>query len=106
MFYELRQYRIKKGKMRQWVRLMEESIIPWQVACGMVISASFTVEEDDCQYVWLRRFASEAERKRLYARVYNSRQWKKLIAPQVDRLLDRESIVVTRLIPTPKSVLQ
>ena len=106
MFYELRRYTIRKGKMKQWVRLMGEEIIPFQVSMGMVISGSFTAEEDDTLYVWLRRFASEAERKRLYAKVYGSAQWKKVIGPKVEALLDMSSIVVNRLVPTAKSVLQ
>ena len=106
MFYELRRYTIRKGKMKQWVKLMEEEIIPFQVSMGMVISGSFTAEEDQTLYIWLRRFASEAERKRLYARVYGSAHGKKAIAPKVEPLLDVPSIVVERLVPTAKSVLQ
>jgi hypothetical protein len=106
MFYELRRYTIRKGKMRQWEKLMEQEIIPFQTSMGMVISGSFTVEEDETLYIWLRRFASEAERKRLYARVYGSAHWKKVIEPKVPPLLDIPSIVVERLAPTAMSVLQ
>jgi hypothetical protein len=106
MFYELRQYRIRKGKMREWVRLMEREIIPFQVARGMVIAGSFVDEESPTHYVWLRRFKNEAERKRLYERVYDTEQWKSVIAPKVDKLLDRTSITVTRIVPTSRSVLQ
>ena len=106
MFYELRQYRIRKGKMKEWVKLMESEIIPFQVARGMVIAGSFVDEENASHYIWLRRFKSEAERKRLYERVYDTEHWKTVIAPQVDKMLDRSAIVVTRIVPTPKSVLQ
>jgi hypothetical protein len=37
MFFELRQYRIKDGKRDQWVRFMEDKVIPFQVERGMVI---------------------------------------------------------------------
>lgn len=106
MFYELRQYGIRRGKIKDWVKLMETEIIPFQVSRGMVVAGSFTVEGDPSRYVWLRRFKSEAERKRLYARVYNSIQWKKVISPKIDKLLDRSSIVVTRIVPTGASVIQ
>ena len=106
MFYELRRYTVHKGKMKQWVKLMEEEIIPFQTSMGMVISGSFTVEKSDTLYIWLRRFASEAERKRLYAKVYGSAHWKKVIDPKVRSLLDIPSIVVERLAPTAISVLQ
>ena len=62
-FYELRRYRVRPGRMDEWVRYMEEVIIPFQVARGMVIAGSFRGEEDDSTYVWLRRFESEAERE-------------------------------------------
>jgi hypothetical protein len=106
MFYELRQYRIHKGKMKQWVKLMEGMIIPFQVSLGMVVAGSFTCEDDPDLYVWMRRFRSEAERKKLYAKVYGSEHWKKVVAPLVDQLLDRKAIVVKRIVPTAKSVLQ
>ena len=30
-FYELRQYKIKPGKMEEWLKIMEGEIIPFQV---------------------------------------------------------------------------
>ena len=106
MFYELRQYRIKKGKMGQWVKLMEQEILPFQVSQGMVVAGSFTAPDDPTLYIWFRRFASEAERKKLYAKVYGSRHWKDTLRPKVEKVLDMSAIVVTRIVPTPKSVLQ
>ncbi len=105
-FYELRRYRVRPGKMDDWVRCMEEVIIPFQVARGMVIAGSFRGEQDDSTYVWLRRFESEAERERLYAEVYESNEWKQEISPRVGELIDRSAIEVTRLVATPKSVLR
>ena len=105
MLYELRQYRIKKGKMKQWVKLFEEEIVPLQVAKGMVIAGSFTAVKEANLFVWLRRFANEAERTKLYARVYESEQWKKVLVPKVDAVLDRSEIVMTLLSPTRKSIL-
>ena len=40
-FYELRQYTVLPGKMNEWVKFMEDEIIPFQVAKGMVICGSF-----------------------------------------------------------------
>ena len=64
MFFELRQYVVRPGQQKAWVKCMEEEIIPFQVKMGMVILGSFVGEEDDSVYVWIRRFESEAERKR------------------------------------------
>src|ERR1700704_4881500 len=59
-FYELRQYHVRPGKMNEWVKIMEEEIIPFQIAKGMVICGSFRGETDESTYIWLRRFNSEA----------------------------------------------
>ena len=103
-FYELRQYKVLPGKLEGWVKIMEEEIIPFQVAQGMVITGSFQGESDPSVYVWLRRFESEEQRVALYAAVYESDFWKTKIAPRVPEYLDRSAIVVTRIVPTPKSV--
>ncbi len=106
MFYEIRQYRILPGKMEEWLQVMEQEIIPFQVACGMVITGSFRGEADDSVYVWMRRFESETDRERLYAKVYESETWKNDIGPRVGELIDRDAIRVTRVVPTPLSVAQ
>ena len=62
-FFELRQYKIRPGKMAQWLDFMENEIIPFQVSKGAVICGSFQGEEDDSVYFWIRRFESEAERE-------------------------------------------
>ena len=105
MFFELRQYRIKKGKMKRWVKYADEVLIPFQIAQGMVVVGSFAGEEEEDLYVWIRRFESEQERKKLYKKVYESETWNSQIKPEVDKMLDRESMLVTRLLATPKSVI-
>lgn len=104
--YELRRYQVRPGQMDAWVTYMEEVIIPFQVARGMVVSGSFRGESDDDTYIWLRRFDSEDERERLYEAVYEDDEWKTQIGPRVGELIDRSAIDVTRLNATPKSVLQ
>jgi hypothetical protein len=106
MFFELRQYRVKAGKREQWVQFMEEEIIPFQIKQGMVVVGSFIGQEEDDLYVWIRRFDSEAERERLYEQVYQSEHWKTAIAPRVGEMIYREKSVITRLEPTPKSVIR
>lgn len=106
MFYELRQYKIQPGKMDEWVTLMEEEIIPLQVAKGMVIAGSFRGETDDTVYVWMRRFDSEAEREKLYRDVYGSEKWRNEIQPRVSELMDTSSVSVQRIVPTPRSVVR
>jgi len=106
MFFELRQYRIKKGKMKRWVKFTEEVLIPFQISQGMVVVGSFVGQEEKDLYVWIRRFENEQERKRLYKKVYESDTWLKEIKPEVDQMLDRPRMVVTRLEATPKSIVR
>ena len=105
-FYELRRYRIFPGKMSAWLEVMEKEIIPFQISQGMVITGSYQAEGDDTVYVWMRRFESESQRKRLYKAVYESDTWKSDLGPRVGELIDLDAIEVTRLVPTPCSVAQ
>ena len=106
MFFELRQYRIKPGMRDDWVKYMEEVIIPFQVSKGMVVSGSFVGQEEDDLYIWLRRFDSEEERERLYEAVYESDTWKNEITDKVGSMMQRDKTIVTRIEPTPKSVIR
>ena len=105
-FYELRQYHVLPGKMASWVKMMEEEIIPFQVAKGMVVTGSFSGETDDSVFVWMRRFNSEAEREALYKAVYDTDHWKTKIAPRVPECLDREKMHIQRIVPTSRSTMQ
>ncbi len=102
-FLELRQYEIFPDKMDEWVVLMENEIIPFQRSKGMVVTGSFRVEEQSNLYVWMRSFENEEQCKELYAAVYESDTWKSKFSPKIDELLNRETIKVSRLIPTSSS---
>jgi len=106
MFFELREYRTLPGQRENWVRFMEEEIIPFQVSKGMVILGSFVGEEEDDLYVWIRRFESEEEREKLYAAVYESDNWINEIGPKIPEMMDRSKIVVRRLEASSRSVIQ
>ena len=105
-FFELRQYKIRPGKMAAWLELMENEIIPFQVAQGMVITASFQGEEDDSVYFWIRRFESEDDRKRLYAAVYETDFWLNEMRPRIEEVMDRSAIQVQRVTATRMSAMQ
>lgn len=104
MLFELRQYYARPGRREEFVKLMEEEIIPFNFANGVAVVGSFIGEDDADAYVWIRRFADEADRVRAYAAIYQSEHWRQRIAPRTAELLDRERIRVTRLFPTPRSV--
>ena len=105
-FFELRQYKVRPGKMRSWVRLMEEEIIPFQTSKGMVVTGSFRDEGDDTTYIWIRRFETEADREQLYKAVYESDFWRDEIGPRIPEFLERDRSVITRIVPTSRSPMQ
>ena len=105
MIFELRQYPIRTGKRDAWVKFMDEEVIPFQMSRGMCILGSF-VDEANERYVWIRRFADEAERERLYAKVYESEVWREEQEPKVGGMIDREGIEVSILSATPRSFLR
>ncbi|QHC23285.1 NIPSNAP family protein [Streptomyces sp. GS7] len=106
MFYELRRYQTRPGQRDEWVRYMEEVVIPFQAAKGMTVTASFIDEEDPDGYLWIRRFDDEARREELYAAVYESDRWRDEIRPVVQELLIPEKSVITRAVPTALSALR
>lgn len=105
MFFELRRYPLKPGKRDEWVKWMDEEIIPFQMSKGMVVLASFVDEENDT-YVWIRRFESQEEKDALYEAVYQSDYWKNEASPKVGDYIDRDNLDITILTATPRSFMQ
>ena len=106
MLFELHQVRARPGRRADLVKVFEEEVIPFQMSKGVVIVGSWVGEQEDDLYVWIRRFDSEEERVNLYKAIYQSDHWKTVLGPHLAPLSDRESIVITRLNPTPHSVLR
>jgi hypothetical protein len=97
---------MKEGQRENWVRMMEEKVIPFQISQGMVVIGSFVGEQEKDLYVWIRRFESEEQREALYEKVYQSDYWVNELSPLVGDMIDRSRTVVTRIQATPKSVIQ
>jgi hypothetical protein len=70
-----------------------------------VVVGTFVGLEEKDLFVWIRRFESERERKKLYKKVYESETWLKKIKPEVDKMLIRPKMVITTMKPTPKSII-
>ncbi len=96
-FYELRQYHVRPGKMDEWVRIMEEEIIPFQVSKGMVICGSYRGETDESAYVWIRRFEQRGRARRPVQGGLRDRALEDQDRPRVPECLDRDKMVITRL---------
>jgi hypothetical protein len=103
---EVRHYQVKPGRRDDWVRYMEDVIIPYQESKGAVVHGSFIDDEDENRYVWLRSFADEEQRKEIYDAMYTSDEWTNTISPPIGDMLDRGKNVIERLYSTPKSKLQ
>lgn len=51
MFYEIRRYQAVPGRRAEWVRYMEDVVIPYQQSHGMTVTASFVdTGTDYCQW--------------------------------------------------------
>ncbi len=122
-FFEFRVYQVKPGKMKQWVKFMETVIIPFQTSKGMIIHGSFIEKsldqfclvngerkmiskKDTKNYIWVRRFENEEHKKKLYKNVYQSSKWINEIAPKVEKLIDRNTIIIHNLISTELSIMK
>lgn len=105
-FFELRQYKVRDGKMQAWLDLMEGEVLPYVASKGMVYIASFRHEDDPSIYIWIRRFEDEADKERLYAAVYESEYWNDVLSPKVGKLLIRDEAIIQRLVPTRMSPIQ
>ena len=46
-FFEFRIYQVNPGKIDEWVKFMEDTIIPFQVSKGMIINGSFVMDSTD-----------------------------------------------------------
>ncbi|MEU9130497.1 NIPSNAP family protein [Kitasatospora sp. NPDC048540] len=106
MYYEIRRYQAQPGRRDEWVRYMEDVVIPFQTSKGMDVTASFVDDQDEDGYIWIRRFEDEARSEALSAAVYQHDRWRNEIGPVVYGLLIPERTVVTRVVPTPVSPLQ
>ena len=122
-FFEIRIYRVNHGKMREWIELMENTIIPFQVKKGMVIHGSFTEISKDIflienservmksdknsnSYIWIRRFENIEHKNKLYKDVYESDKWINEIGPKVANLIDRNSIIIHNVESTQLSIMK
>ena len=46
LFYEIRRFQARPGRREEWVRYLEQTVIPFQESTGMSVSASFVDEQD------------------------------------------------------------
>ena len=121
-FFELRIYEVYPNKMSDWIKFMDEEIIPFQREKGMEINGTFIMDSSDTffeedgerkmhseekgsTYVWIRRFLNEDHKKELYKAVYESGEWLTYYRPKVKELINLNTIIVHNLSATEMSLL-
>ena len=105
-FFELRQYKVRRGKMKAWLKMFDEEIMPLQVSKGMVVCGMWHGETDPSVFVWMRRFNSEAERERICNAVYADPRWADDIAPRAYKLIDPTKMKIQRVVANKKANVQ
>lgn len=92
---ELREYKIKSGKVDQWVTWMREELLPYQRSKGMRILNTnlYQDESGDDYFIWMREFESEQQRQSIYKATYND-WWINEIRPKVFELIEEHTIKV------------
>ena len=104
--FELRQYQIFPGQLDRWVEWMDTIAIPFLESIGMTIVGSWSVYETN-SYIWIRRFESESDRKRLTELQYENETWTNEMRPTINEMLDREAgLVVTEMKASPLSAIR
>lgn len=73
---ELRQYTLHPGRRDELITLFEREFMESQVACGMRLLGQFHDLDDADRFVWLRGFASMAERAQALGDFYGGSIWK------------------------------
>ena len=122
-FFELRIYEVYPNKMSDWIKFMNEEIIPFQIAKGMEINGTFVMDSSDnffeeegerkmfsevkgSTYVWIRRFLNKDHKNELYKAVYESGEWITYYRPKVKELINLNTIIVHNLSATEMSLLK
>lgn len=102
MIIEVRRYRVKPGLRDKFIRFFEERAAPVQRELGILIVGPMLDLEDPDVFVWLRGFASLAERDRLKSAFYDGDPWKSELESIAMPMLDTYEAVLTE---TPDGVV-
>ena len=107
-FTEMRQYKVRDGRMDEWVKFFDEEIVPYQLSKGVVIHNWFRGDTNDSNvFFWIRSFESEEQRVAQYIALYQCAEWENYYGPKVNELLDKgdndSNIICNRIVLAGKS---
>lgn len=113
MFFELREYHLLPGKRDEWIKIMDERVIPFFASKGKLCFGSFKSLEDPDIYIWIfGRFQSQEEREHWSKEIRAEPYYKSEIEPPAEEMFGVEDppasdkIVVTRMESTSQSFIR
>lgn len=96
---ELRQYTLRPGHRDVLVGLFERELIEPQEAVGMHVVGTFEDVGDPDRFVWLRGFASDADRTRALSDFYLGPVWAAHRDAANATMLDSDDVLLLRPVP-------
>ncbi|MCS7477894.1 NIPSNAP family protein [Umezawaea endophytica] len=104
MHYEIRREQARPGCSDDLAACMDDLVIPLHQEKGMTVVGTFV--DADGGFVWLRRFADDAEREAVVDAVHRDPRWTREVGPAIRALLLDGGSTTTTLRPTDRSGLR
>jgi hypothetical protein len=102
--YEIRREQARPGCFDELVARMDDLVIPLHREKGMTVVGAFV--DDDGGFVWLRRFADDAEREAVVEAVHQDPRWTNEVGPAIRALIAQDGSTTAKLRPTTRSALR
>jgi hypothetical protein len=99
MIVEIRSYRIKPGRRREFIRLFETRAVPALRSHGMKVMGPFLDVENPNKFSWLRSFPSLEERERMKNAFYGSDLWKNELEGIAMPMIDSYDVILCEASP-------
>ena len=99
MIVEVRSYRIKPGRLAEFICLFEARAVPALRALGMKVVGPFLDVENPNKFVWLRSFPSLEERDRLKDAFYEGDLWKNELEAIAMPMIDSYDVILCETSP-------
>ena len=93
---ELRQYTTRGGQRETLIELFESKFIEPQNAAGASVIGTFRDLDDADRFVWIRAFASMADRRTALESFYKDPNWLANRATAAETMLDTDNVLLLR----------
>ncbi|CCN68784.1 conserved hypothetical protein [Vibrio nigripulchritudo SFn118] len=92
---ELREYKLFEGEKENWLKFMDEVVLPHQIKCGMKIlfQSIYEDESKNVWFVWARQYDSEEHKIKANEATYNE-WWISEVRPKVFTMIDKDAVRV------------